>query len=133
MKKRAEEVVESVSQVETVVNNLHVVSAAPAASPAGEGGTDGAPVLLRRLGALARLELEPGSPGWTRYAGYDAGGHRVATVFAVPSTQLGSQSVVGLVPALPVEHLSIYPEGPTSYVVFWHGVREAEAPGDAAR
>ncbi len=136
MKKLAGQVVELESQVKMVVNNLHVVAEASAASPADAAAVAApgaaAPVVVRG-GALARLELEPGTPGWVRYAGYDAGGQRVATVFAVPSAQLGSQSVVGLVPALPVEHLSIYPDGPTSYVVFWHGVREAEAPEDAAR
>jgi hypothetical protein len=117
-KQRAEEIVRSVPQVALVVNNLHVVGAAEAASPPSESGA--LPVVLARAGPLARLELDQGPPGWTRYIGLDAAGRRVATVFMVPASVLLERGIAGLSAEAPVEHVGVYPDGPRAYVVLWH-------------
>ncbi|HXG04771.1 MAG TPA: BON domain-containing protein [Candidatus Binatia bacterium] len=117
-KQRAEEIARSVPQVALVVNNLHVVGAAEAASPPSESGA--LPVVLARAGPLARLELDQGPPGWTRYVGLDASGRRVATVFMVPASVLTERGIAGLTAEAPVEHVGVYPDGPRAYVVLWH-------------
>jgi hypothetical protein len=117
-KRRAEEIARSVAQVALVVNNLHVVGAAEAASPPSEPGA--LPAVLARAGPLARLELDPGAPGWARYVGLDASGRRVATVFMVPAAVLVERGIAGLSGEAPVEHVGVYPDGPRAYVVLWH-------------
>jgi hyperosmotically inducible protein len=117
-KHRAEEIARSVPQVALVVNNLHVVGAAESASPPSETGA--LPAVLARAGALARLELDGGLPGWTRYAGFDAAGRRIATIFMVPAAVLTERGVAGLAADAAVEHVGVYPDGPRAYVVLWH-------------
>ena len=123
MKRRAEEIAGNVPQVELVVNNIHVVRPIPAASPPTEART---PVLPRALAGrerLVRLDVESGTPTWTRYAGYDGTGQRIATVFVMPSSVLGACGVSDLPVDLPVDHLSVYPDGATAYVIMWHESR----------
>ena len=126
MKRRAETVARGVPGVEQVVNNLHLAgegvlaTAGPevSASPAMEGlrrppaPQAGAHPIVQRFPGLARVDLETGTPGWTRYAVYDAGGRRVATVYSVSAGELaqrrrrgadrrrGNQSRVDLPPGL---------------------------------
>lgn len=124
-KRRAEEIARAVPQVALVVNNLHVVGATEAASPPSETGA--LPAVLARAGALARLEFDGGLPGWTRYAGLDAAGRRIATIFMVPAAVLTERGLAGLSADAPVEHVGIYPDGPRAYVVLWHRLPAAPA------
>jgi hypothetical protein len=137
-KQQAEAIARSVPQVALVVNNLHVIGAPAAALPPSE--PRGVPAVLARAGGLARLELDGGLPGWSRYAGFDAAGRRVATVFVVPTMVLTDQGVAGLRADAPVEHVGVYPDGPRAWVVLWHRATvvpasrpRAEGPGDDAR
>lgn len=127
MKRRVEEIAGKVPNVALVVNNLHVVRSMPAASPPTEGVT---PALraLARAERLDRLEVESGTPTWTRYAGYDSEGRRVATVFAVPTAELNNGGVRALPVDLPVDRLSVRADGVTSYVVMRHDMRGHDVP-----
>jgi hypothetical protein len=127
IKRRVEELVAQVPSVALVVNNLHVVRAAPAASPRLEPATVVVPRVLAGGERLARLDIESGTPTWTRYAGYDIKGRRVATVFAVMTTELNNGGVHALPVDLPVDHLSVRPDGATAYVVMWHDRHVEEA------
>jgi len=127
MKRRIEETASKVPNVALVVNNLHVVRAAPAASPRLEPATVVVPRVLASGERLARLDIESGTPTWTRYAGYDSTGRRVATVFAVTTNELNSGGVYALPVDLPVDHLSVRPDGATAYVVMWHDRHQEEA------
>lgn len=129
VKARAEELARAVPAVRLVVNNLHVGGddgPVAAASPR----TDVAAVpqgaqLDRPRGLpprLARLEVESGTPAWTRYAGFDADGRRVATVFAVAGVDVRERGVMDVPARVPVTLLDIYPEpgGARYFVVLWH-------------
>jgi len=120
MKRRAEEISWQVPNVALVVNNLHVLRSTPAASPPTEAATLVMPRALAGGERLARLDVESGTPTWTRYAGYDSEGRRVATVFAVLTIELSNGGVRALPVDLPVDHLSVRPDGATAYVVMWH-------------
>ncbi len=118
-KQRAEQLARAVPQVALVVNNLHVVGGQEAASPPSEP-SGAVPRVLARAGDVARLELREGLPGWTRYAGLDAAGRQVATVFMVPAAVLVERGIAGLTADAPVEYVGVYPDGPRAYVVLWH-------------
>lgn len=129
-KQQAEELAGEVAGVRLVVNNLHVTGGeAVAASPPTGERAGPAPPLAESAG-IARLDLESGTPAWTRYAGFDAAGRRVATVFLVASSELGAQGIDDLDPGADVERLAIYPhrDGGGFYVVLWH-----TAPAEARR
>jgi len=126
MKHRAEQVAGEVPQVQVVVNNLHVLKVAPAASPPGEGATSSVPRVLRATG-LARIDPESGTPAWTRYAGFDANGRRIATIFALPTADVTASGVRDLPVDVPADRLSIHPDGATSYVVMWQGEGDSVA------
>lgn len=98
-----------------------------AASPPSE--PSGVPAVLVRAGGLARLDLDGGRPGWTRYAGFDQAGRRAATVFMVPAAVLTEQGVAGLTADAPVEHVGVYPDGPRAWVVLWHRATVVPAAG----
>jgi hypothetical protein len=143
MKRRAETIARRVSGVEQVVNNLHltgegVLAAADsdvAASPATDGlkrpaarGPDTHPI-LQRFPGLARIDLETGTPGWTRYAVYDAGGRRVATIYSVSAGELARNGAAAELTADErINHVSIYREGAPGAVLYdlvlWHVNRE---------
>ncbi len=118
VKRQAEEIALLVPNVALVVNNLHVIRLTPAACAAR---------VLAGEERLARLDVESGTPTWTRYAAYDGTGRRVATVFAVATTELSNDGVRALPVDLPVDHLSVRPDGPMSYVVMWHEAHVEEA------
>ena len=120
MKRRAEEISWQVPNVALVVNNLHVLRSTPAASPPTEAATLVMPRAFAGGERLVRLDVESGTPTWTRYAGYDSEGRRVATVFAVLTIELSNGGVRALPVDLPVDHLSVRPDGATAYVVMWH-------------
>ncbi len=121
LKARAEAIAEQVPSVRLVVNNLHVSQEAPvAASPPAERDLERHPVLAH-LPGIHRLDLDSGTPAWTRYAAYDAAGRRVATVYAV--TDRSPQGVADLdARGLKIDHVSFYPSAGSapSYVVLWH-------------
>ena len=127
IKHRVEETASQVPNVALVVNNLHVLRAAPAASPRIEPATVVVPRALAGGERLACLDIDSGTPTWTRYAGYDSKGRRVATVFAVMTTELNNGGVHALPVDLPVDHLSVRPDGATAYVVMWHDRHVEEA------
>ena len=120
MKRRAEEISWQVPNVALVVNNLHVLRSTPAASPPTEAATLVMPRAFAGGERLVRRDVESGTPTWTRYAGYDSEGRRVATVFAVLTIELSNGGVRALPVDLPVDHLSVRPDGATAYVVMWH-------------
>ncbi|OLB95098.1 MAG: hypothetical protein AUH30_16185 [Candidatus Rokubacteria bacterium 13_1_40CM_68_15] len=120
MKRRAEEISWQVPNVALVVNNLHVLRSTPAASPPTEAATLVMPRAFAGGERLVRLDVESGTPTWTRYAGYDSEGRRIATVFAVLTIELSNGGVRALPVDLPVDHLSVRPDGATAYVVMWH-------------
>jgi len=127
IKRRVEEIVSQIPNVALVVNNLHVVRSAPAASPRTVPATVVVPRVLAGNERLARLDIESGTPTWTRYAGYDSNGRRIATVFAVMTVELNHGGVHALPVDLPVDHLSVRPDGATAYVVMWHDRHVEEA------
>jgi hypothetical protein len=143
MKRRAETTARSVSGVEQVVNNLHLsgegataaagaeVSASPALPgprrPAAPGV--GAHPILQRFAGLARVDLVTGTPAWTRYAVYDAGGRRVATVYSVSAGELARNGAAAELTADDgIDHVSIYRQGAPGSVLYdlvlWHVSRE---------
>ncbi len=128
MKRRAEEIARKVSQVDLVVNNIHVLRSVPSASPPAEAAIPVLPRALAGSDRLVRLDVETGTPTWTRYAGYDREGRRVATVFAVPTVEFNNGGVRALPVDLPVDHLSVRPDGAMSYVVMWHDKHVDGAP-----
>src|SRR5262249_1712164 len=93
---------------------------APAASPPSEEATSSVPRVLRATG-LARIDPESGTPAWTRYAGFDASGRRIATVFALPTADGTARGVRDLPVDVPADRFSIHPDGTRSYVVMWQG------------
>jgi hypothetical protein len=143
MKRRTEEIARGVAGVEQVVNNLHLAGANAlaaadsdiAASPATDGARRPAPPhvgahpLLQRFTGLARVDLETGTPGWTRYAVYDAGGRRVATLYSVSAGELARNGAAAELTAdESIDHVSIYREGAPGSVLYdlvlWHVSRE---------
>lgn len=146
MKRRAETIARGVSGVEQVVNNLHLAgegvlaAAGPevSASPAMEGlkrpaaAPAGAHPILRRFPGLARIVLETGTPGWTRYTVYNAGGRRVATVYSVSAGELVRNGAAAELTADEgINHVSIFREGAPGAVLYdlvlWHVNREEVA------
>jgi hypothetical protein len=147
MKRRAEEIARGVPGVEQVVNNLHLaganalaaaesdVMALPSASPPMETARrapsprDGAHPLLQRFRGLGRVDLETGTPAWTRYAVYDAGGRRVATLYTMTAGELTRNGAAGGLGAdESIDHVAIYRDvapGSVQYdLVLWHVSRE---------
>lgn len=147
MKRQAEKIAREVPGVEQVVNNLHLagegaLAAADtdvAASPAMEGlkRPAGPPAgdhpLTRRFSRLARVEVETGTPGYTRYALYAAGDRRVGTVYSVAAGELARNGAAAdLTADGKIDHVSIYRQagapGAVMYdVVLWHVNREEVA------
>jgi hypothetical protein len=122
-KQRAEHVAYAVANVSLVVNNLHVVGGAEAAaSPPSDPAAAAGPPALRGV----RLELETGTPAWTRYAGYDSSGQRVATVYTVTTADLAGRGNPDLAAeGRAVDHVAIYRKSDTqSYLVLWHIPRD---------
>ena len=142
-KRRTEEIARSVPGVEQVVNNIHLagsgalaaadsdIAASPPMEAARRSSTprEGSHPLLRRFPHLARVDLETGTPGWTRYAVYDGSGKRVATVYSVSAGELARNgSAAGLTAEGEIDHVAIYREGSAGAVLFdlvlWHVTRE---------
>ena len=142
-KRRTEEIARSVTGVEQVVNNIHLagsgalaaadsdIAASPPMEAARRSSTprEGSHPLLQRFPRLGRVDLETGTPGWTRYAVYDAGGKRVATVYSVSAGELARNgSAAGLAAEGEIDHVAIYREGGPGAVLFdlvlWHVSRE---------
>jgi hypothetical protein len=143
MKRRAETVARGVPGVEQVVNNLHLAgegalaaaSSDVSASPPMEGTrrppgprADAHPI-LQRFPRLARVDLETGTPGWTRYTVYDAGGRRVATLYSVSAGELARNGAATELTANEgINHVSIYRQGTPGSVLYdlvlWHVSRE---------
>lgn len=145
-KRRAEEIARGVSGVEQVVNNLHLAGAGAlaaadvdiAASPPMEATRrspaprEGSHPLLQRFRRLARVDLETGTPGWTRYAAYDTGERRVATVYSVAAGELARNGAAAELTAdESIDHVAIYREGSPGAVLYdlvlWHVSREEVA------
>lgn len=143
MKRQAEEVARSVPGVEQVVNNLHLkggnalvaADSDVAASPPMEGSRRPPPPrgdehpILRRFKHLARADLETGTPGWTRYALFDAGGRRVATLYSLAAGELARNGAADELTADgAIDHVSIYRQGAPGAVLYelvlWHVSRE---------
>jgi hyperosmotically inducible protein len=132
-KRRAEEVTRDVPSVRLVVNNLHVVvdDAVGGASPRTDAGraaparTSSAPPIEE----LARLDVETGTPVWTRYAGYDAQGRRVATVVAVATDHLVQHGVPEVPVQGEVDRIDLRPDpaGGRAFLVLWHRAPSAPA------
>jgi hypothetical protein len=134
VKWRVEEAAQSVPAVRLVVNNLHVAGdEVVAASPRTDVAVvpRGARVDWARALApdIARLEVESGTPAWTRYAGLDEQGRRIATVFAVSGADLRERGIVDVPARLPVARFDVYPEtgGMRYFLVFWHEDEEDHA------
>ena len=146
MKRRAEAIAQGVSGVEQVVNNLHVAGegalaqASPdvSASPAMDGAPTVGPApkghpFSQRFKGVANVDLETGTPGWTRYVAYDARGKRVATIYSLTPGELTKTGAANELTADDgIDHVSIYRQqipGAVQYdLVLWHVSRE-----DAAR
>lgn len=144
MKRQVERIAREVSGVEQVVNNLHragsgALAAADtdvSASPAMEGlkrpagPKVGDHPLLKRFTGLGRVEMETGTPGWTRYAVYDAEDRRVGTVYSIAAGELARNgAAANLTADGKINHVSIYRQagapGSVMYdVVLWHVNRE---------
>ena len=142
-KRRAEEIARGVTGVEQVVNNLHLaganrlaaadadIAASPPMEAARRSSTprEGTHPLLRRFKGLDRVDLETGTPGWTRYAVYDAGGRRVATLYSVSAGELARNgAAAGLGADGDIDHVAIYREGGSGAVLYdlvlWHVTRK---------
>jgi hypothetical protein len=137
VKEEVEQVARSVAGTRLVVNNLHVLGdetadrQSPAASPATEppaarpvaGASDPATGLPA---PLVRLEPESGTPGWTRYGGYDAQARRIATVVAVSRMDVREHGIAEIPTGGRVDRISVYPEpgGARYFVVLWHAPYE---------
>jgi hypothetical protein len=146
MKRRAEAIAQGVSGVEQVVNNLHVAGEGALAEAASDvsasPATDGVrPVgttpkrhpFSQRFKGVANVDLETGTPGWTRYVAYDARGKRVATIYSLTPGELTKTGAANELTADDgIDHVSIYRQqipGAVQYdLVLWHVSRE-----DAAR
>ena len=143
MKRRAEEIARGVSGVEQVVNNLHLAGANAlaaadvdiAASPRMETARrppvprDDAHPFLQRFRGLHRVDLETGTPAWTRYAVYDAAGRRVATLYSMSAAELTRNgAAAGLDADEGIDHVAIYRDGAPGSVLYdlvlWHVSRE---------
>jgi len=143
MKRRAEEIARGVSGVEQVVNNLHLAGANAlasaevdiAASPRMETARrppaprDDAHPFLQRFRGIDRVDLETGTPAWTRYAVYDAGGRRVATLYSMSAAELTRNgAAAGLSADEGIDHVAIYRDGAPGSVLYdlvlWHVSRE---------
>jgi BON domain len=146
LKRRAEEIARGVTGVEQVVNNIHLagdnalaaaetdVSASPpmvlprrVAAP-----QDDAHPILRRFHGLGHVVLDTGTPAWTRYAVFDAGGRRVATLYSVSAGELTRNGAAAdLAADTPIDHVAIYRDGAPGSVqydlVLWHVSREEAA------
>jgi hypothetical protein len=125
MKARAEQLAAGVAQVGLVVNNLHVeegVSALPRVEVAARPSPDAAGQSSGMPPGIARLEAQSGTPSWTRYAGFDAGGRRVATVFALSASEMRRPGLADLPAHTAVERIDVYPEpgGARYFIVLWH-------------
>jgi hypothetical protein len=147
MKRRTETIARGVPGVEQVVNNLHLagegalaevtsdVSASPATEAVRRASTprDRGHPLAQRFKGIASVDLETGTPGWTRYTAYDANGRRVATIYSLTPGELTRTGAANeLTAAEGIDHVSIYRQpipGAVQYdLVLWHVSRE-----DAAR
>jgi hypothetical protein len=143
LKRRAEEIARGVHGVEQVVNNIHLAGAnALAAAETDVSASppmvmprrlitphDDAHPILRRFRGLGRVELDTGTPAWTRYAVYDAGGRRVATLYSVSAGELTRNGAAAdLAADTPIDHVAIYRDGAPGSVqydlVLWHVSRE---------
>jgi hypothetical protein len=142
-KRRLEQIARGVAGVEQVVNNLHLAGASAlaavdidiAASPPMEAARRsstpraGLPALAQRFPRLGRIDLDTGTPGWTRYAVYDADGRRVATVYAVSAGELARNGAAADLTAEDgIDHVSIYRQGAPGSVLYdlvlWHVSRD---------
>ena len=147
LKRRAEAIARGVPGVEQVVNNLHLagegalaaaasdVSASPATESVRRASIPRgrAHPLTQRFKGLASIDLETGTPGWTRYVAYDADGRRVATIYSLTPGELTRSGAANELTADEgIDHVSIYRQqipGAVQYdLVLWHVSRE-----DAAR
>ena len=143
LKRQAETTARGVPGVEQVVNNLHLLGEGAlaaadsdvAASPAMDGPARAAAAraddhpILKRFARLARVNLETGTPGWTRYSVYDAGDRRVATVYSVSAGELARNGAAAELTADDgIDHVSIYRQGTPGSVLYdlvlWHVSRE---------
>jgi len=93
---------------------------------------DGTHPLLQRFRHLARVDLETGTPGWTRYSVYDAGERRVATVYSVAAGELARNGAAAELTADEgIDHVAIYRDGAPGSVMYdlvlWHVSREEVA------
>jgi hyperosmotically inducible protein len=123
-KQRVEAIAGEVPSVRLVVNNLHVTGEeSVAASPRTDVPEGRSHPVRARYPGIARLDLETGTPAWTRYAAYDPAGARVATVYAVRDARqaVGDLAVGGR----PVDHIALVPAGGATHVVLWHVSRDA--------
>jgi hypothetical protein len=144
MKRRIETIARGVPDVEQVVNNLHLagegalveaasdVAASPAMETVRRASTPRHP-LAQRFKGLASIDLETGTPAWTRYTAYDGNGRRVATIYSLtPGELTRTGSANELTAPEGIDHVSIYRQpipGAVQYdLVLWHVSRE-----DAAR
>jgi|GEM_PF-478634 len=130
----------SVPEARRVVNNLTVAraAAAPAASPRTTPATGQAqpqvaaaapPITSLRF---SRMEAESAAGGTQRFAAYDAGGKRVATVYVVPASELRQDALTSMdAGEQRIDHVSIYPhpgsDGMQYHVVLWHVDRSEAA------
>jgi hypothetical protein len=145
-KRRAEEIARGVQGVEQVVNNIHVTGENALAEAEGDVAASPPTVAPRRLAApsedahpflqrfrgLERVELETGTPAWTRYAVYDASGRRVATLYSMSAAELARNgTAAGLGADARIDHVAIYRDGAPGSVLYdlvlWHLSREEVA------
>jgi hypothetical protein len=75
---------------------------------------------------FTRLDPEAGSG---RFVAYDSSGRRVATVVAVPASQMAQQGVPFVdTSGRPIQYVSIHPADASQYhVVLWHVSRDEAA------
>lgn len=146
MKRRAEAITRDVTGVEQVVNNLHLAGEGAlaqaasdvSASPAMEGVRRASTTLpsghpfARRYKSVVNVDLETGTPGWTRYVAYDGRGKRVATIYSLTPGELTKTGAANELTAEDgIDHVSIYRQqvpGAVQYdLVLWHVSREEAA------
>lgn len=146
MKRGIETIARGVPGVEQVVNNLHLagegalaqVQSDVSASPRMEAGraattpADRGHPLAQRFKGFGSVDLETGTPGWTRYTAYDGAGKRVATIYSLTPGELTRTGAANeLTAADAIDHVSIYRMPVTGAVqyalVLWHVSREEAA------
>ena len=120
------------AQGKPVVSNLAVSGQAVGRSGETESPPAASPATTAPLSRVkfSRMDAEPGAQN--RFAAYDRTGKRVATVYALPASDVREEGIADLdTGERRIEHVSIYPhpgsDGMQYHVVLWHVTREEAA------